>query len=73
MTAVSRLRFVDAGNGMPEQARGESITIAGAESELDDYWFVPTETSGKRANDRAIQCIVYSYAEVTRTLEGASR
>lgn len=44
-----------------------------ADSELDDYWFVPTETSGKRANDSAIQCIVYSYEEVTRTLEGAGR
>ncbi|MBP2379331.1 hypothetical protein JOF42_002826 [Microbacterium phyllosphaerae] len=58
---------------MPEQARGESIAITGVESELDDYWFVPTETSGKRANDRAIQCIAYSCAEVTRALEGAGR
>jgi len=44
-----------------------------ADSELDDHWFVLTETSGKRANDRAIQCIVYSYEEITGTLEGALR
>lgn len=44
-----------------------------ADSELDDYWFVPTETSGKRANDSVIQCVAYSYEEVTRTLEGALR
>ncbi|WP_431071754.1 DUF2510 domain-containing protein [Microbacterium phyllosphaerae] len=51
----------------------EFIGIPYADSELDNYWFVPTETSWKRANDRAIQCIVFSYEDVTGTLEGAAR
>lgn len=51
----------------------EFIGIPYADSELDNYWFVPTETSWKRANDRAIQCIVFSYEDLTGTLEGAAR
>ncbi|WP_372967982.1 DUF2510 domain-containing protein [Microbacterium sp.] len=43
------------------------------ESELDNYWFVPTEGSWNRWNDRAIQCIAVSYEEITGTLEGAAR
>lgn len=51
----------------------EFIGIPYGDSSLDNYWFVPTETSWKRANDRAIQCIVFDYEEVTGTLEGAAR
>ncbi|KQQ65682.1 DUF2510 domain-containing protein [Microbacterium sp. Leaf320] len=51
----------------------EFIGIPYADSVLDNYWFVPTETSWKRMDDRAIQCIVFDYEEVTGTLEGAAR
>ncbi|MEV7607886.1 DUF2510 domain-containing protein [Microbacterium sp. NPDC089320] len=51
----------------------EFIGVPYADSELDNYWFVPTESSWKRLNDRAIQCIVISYDEITGTLEGADR
>lgn len=51
----------------------EFIGIPYADSEFDNYWFVPTEVSWKRMDDRAIQCIVISYDEVTGTLEGAAR
>lgn len=51
----------------------EFIGIPYTDSELDNYWFVPTETSWKRMNDRAIQCIVFDYEEVTGTFEGAAR
>lgn len=51
----------------------EFVGVPYADSELDNYWFVPTESSWKRMNDRAIQCIVISYDEITGTLEGADR
>jgi hypothetical protein len=51
----------------------EFIGIPYADSEFDNYWFVPTEASWNRLNDRAIQCIVVSYDEVAGTLEGAAR
>ncbi|WP_295102817.1 DUF2510 domain-containing protein [uncultured Microbacterium sp.] len=51
----------------------EFVGIPYADSELDNYWFVPTESSWKRMNDRAVQCIVISYDEITGTLEGADR
>lgn len=51
----------------------EFVGIPYADSEFDNYWFVPTEASWNRLHDRAIQCIVISYDEVTGTLEGAAR
>lgn len=56
-----------------ESAFGEFVGLAYAESELDMYWFVPTQMSWNRANDRAIQCIAFSYEDVTGTLRGAAR
>lgn len=56
-----------------DAAFAEFIGVPYAESQFDNYWFVPTEASWKRLNDRAIQCIVVSYDEVTGTLEGAAR
>ena len=56
-----------------DAAFGEFIGVPYADSELDNYWFVPTEASWKRMNDRTIQCIAFSYEEVTGTLEGAAR
>lgn len=56
-----------------ESAFGEFVGRPYAESELDMYWFVPTQASWNRLDDRAIQCIAFSYDEVTGTLEGAAR
>ena len=43
------------------------------QSELDFYSYQPTKGSWNRADDRAIQCIVYSYEDVTGSLQGAAR
>ncbi|MCK2027869.1 DUF2510 domain-containing protein [Microbacterium sp. SSW1-47] len=43
------------------------------QSELDFYSYQPTKASWTRAGDRAIQCIAYSYDDVTGTLRGAAR
>ncbi len=59
--------------GRCDAAFEEFVGIPYADSELDNYWFVPTESSWKRMNDRAIQCIVISYDEITGKLEGADR
>lgn len=56
-----------------ESAFGDFVGLPYAESELDMYWFVPTQMSWNRANDRAIQCIAFSYEDVTGTLRGAAR
>lgn len=56
-----------------ETAFGEFVGTPYADSVLDMYWFVPTEASWKRMDDRTIQCIAFSYDEVTGTLRGAAR
>lgn len=56
-----------------ETAFGDFVGLPYMESELDMYWFVPTQMSWNRANDRAIQCIAFSYEDVTGTLRGAAR
>lgn len=43
------------------------------QSELDFYSYQPTKGSWNRADDRAIQCIVYSYEDVTGSLQGSGR
>ncbi len=43
------------------------------ESALDYYWYVPTKGSWNRWDDRKIQCVVFSYEEVTGTLAGSAR
>ena len=43
------------------------------QSELDFSSYQPTKASWTRAGDRAIQCIAYSYDDVTGTLRGAAR
>ncbi|MDF2509335.1 MAG: hypothetical protein K0Q52_3194 [Microbacterium sp.] len=47
------------------------VGIAYEDSELDFYSYQPTETSWARADDRTVQCILFSYDDVTGTLEGA--
>lgn len=42
-------------------------------SELDFYTYQPTESSWIRADDRTVQCILFSYEDVTGTLEDARR
>ncbi|WP_091226178.1 DUF2510 domain-containing protein [Microbacterium sp. 3J1] len=56
-----------------ESAFGEFVGVPYADSQLDMYWFVPTEASWNRMRDRGIQCIAFSYDEVTGTLAGAAR
>lgn len=41
------------------------------DSVLDFYTYQPTEISWARADDRMVQCILFSYEDVTGTLEGA--
>lgn len=47
------------------------VGIAYEDSVLDFYSYQPTETSWARADDRTVQCILFSYDDVTGTLEGA--
>jgi hypothetical protein len=47
------------------------VGIAYEDSVLDFYSYQPTETSWARADDRTVQCILFSYEDVTGTLEGA--
>ncbi|WP_205820281.1 MULTISPECIES: DUF2510 domain-containing protein [unclassified Microbacterium] len=47
------------------------VGIAYEDSVLDFYTYQPTETSWARADDRAVQCILFSYEDVTGSLEGA--
>ncbi|WP_223628510.1 DUF2510 domain-containing protein [Microbacterium sp. EST19A] len=42
-------------------------------SELDIYPYSPTQGSWNRWNDRTVHCIVFSYDEVTGSLQGAAR
>lgn len=49
------------------------IGIPYMDSELDNYWFVPTEASWNRLKDRTVQCIVYSNDEVTESFRGWAR
>lgn len=42
------------------------------DSVLDFYSYQPTKTSWIRAGDRTVQCIMYSYEDVTGTLRGAN-
>lgn len=42
-------------------------------SELDYYYYQPTKSSWARASDRTVQCILFSYEDVTGTLKGANR
>lgn len=43
------------------------------QSELDVYNYTPTKASWNRANDRTVHCIVFSYDDVTGSLQGAAR
>ncbi|MFJ2553176.1 DUF2510 domain-containing protein [Microbacterium sp. NPDC087591] len=53
-------------------AQFESFTgIAYEDSVLDFYSYQPTEYSWTRANDRTVQCIIFSYEDVTGTLRNA--
>nr|WP_201470224.1 DUF2510 domain-containing protein [Microbacterium hydrocarbonoxydans] len=56
-----------------DAAFADYIGIPYADSEFDNYWFVPTEASWNRLKDRTLQCIVYSNDEVTESLQGAAR
>lgn len=47
------------------------VGVAYEDSVLDFYNYQPTETSWARADDRTVQCILFSYEDVTGTLEGA--
>lgn len=49
------------------------VGIAYADSEYDFYYYYPTSSTWTSQNDRAITCIVYSYDDVTGTLQGAGR
>ena len=49
------------------------VGIAYDQSELDFYYYVPTKRTWLTEDDRAIQCIVYSYDDVTGTLAGTAR
>lgn len=49
------------------------IGIPYEDSEFDVYSYQPTESSWKRWDDREIQCIVYSFEDVTGTLKGSAR
>jgi hypothetical protein len=42
------------------------------ESVLDIYSYQPTKTSWMRWSDRTVHCIVFSYDEVTGTLEDSA-
>lgn len=58
-----------------ERCLAEFETFVGhayADSVLDFYWSVPTQRTW-RMGDREVVCIVYSYDDVTGTLQGASR
>ncbi|MFB8191271.1 DUF2510 domain-containing protein [Microbacterium sp. NPDC055988] len=48
------------------------VGIAYEDSVLDFYTYQPTETSWARADDRAVQCILFSYEDVIGSLEGAA-
>lgn len=56
-----------------DAAFADYIGIPYADSELDNYWFVPTEASWNRLTDRTIQCIAYSNDEVTESFRGSAR
>jgi hypothetical protein len=49
------------------------VGLSYAESELDIYPYSPTQASWNRWNDRTVHCIVFSYDEVTGSLQGAAR
>lgn len=58
-----------------ERCVAEFETFVGhayADSVLDFYWSVPTQRTW-RLGDREVVCIVYSYDDVTGTLQGAAR
>lgn len=41
--------------------------------DLDYYWFAPTKRSWDNADDRAVQCLIFSYdGDVTGTLKGSA-
>ncbi|KNY06564.1 hypothetical protein AKH00_11640 [Microbacterium sp. GCS4] len=48
------------------------VGYAYADSVLDFYWSVPTQRTW-RMGDREVVCIVYSYEDVTGTVQGAAR
>jgi hypothetical protein len=56
-----------------DTAFAEYVGIPYKDSVLDNYWFVPTEASWNRLDDRTIQCIVYSNDEVTESFQGSAR
>ena len=56
-----------------DAAFAEYIGIPYADSELANYWFVPTEASWNRLKDRTLQCIAYSNDEVTGSFQGTTR
>ncbi len=56
----------------PAASRRESyVGVSYDVSELDFYYYQPTKSSWNHASDRTVQCILFSYEEVTGTLKGA--
>ena len=58
--------------GCREQFEG-FVGLSYEESELDIYPYSPTQASWSRWKDRTVHCIVFSYDEVTGSLQGAGR
>ena len=49
------------------------VGLSYEESELDIYPYSPTQGSWNRWKDRTVHCVVFSYEEVTGSLQGAAR
>lgn len=49
------------------------VGVSYDDSELDYYNYQPTKSSWNHWDDRAIQCILYSYEDVTESLAGSGR
>lgn len=57
-----------------ETAFEEFVGMSYEESELDYWWFVPTKATWNYNDDRAVQCLIFSYdGDVEGSLEGAAR
>jgi len=51
----------------------EYVGVGYDESELDFYTYWPTKSSWNRWDDRTVQCILYSYEDVTESFAGSAR
>ncbi|KJQ54600.1 DUF2510 domain-containing protein [Microbacterium sp. SA39] len=49
------------------------VGLSYEESEFDIYNYTPTKASWTRMNDRTVHCIIYSYEDVTGSLQGTAR